>query len=95
MKFPNIEGNLTEQQIQQYLCSNHILYQKIQPGITSQHVFTHQKWIMVSYHIILKEKWKKGEWIYLPLSVIQKDYAIPTAFQPFLNDLIQQENIKF
>ena len=82
-EFPNIEGNLSKDKIKKYLQNEKIPYTSIQKFISNTHIFTHQKWNMTSYLIESKKAQKEGK----ELSEIKKEYAIPTAFQPFLKAL--------
>ncbi|MCI8347485.1 MAG: A/G-specific adenine glycosylase [Bacilli bacterium] len=86
-QFPNVEGTLTKTQVEAYLNSKRISYSKIKEFITYTHVFTHQKWKMISYYIELGKPIGNNQMLFLSIDKIIKDYAIPTAFQPFLKKL--------
>ena len=53
--------------------------------VTLRHIFTHKKWFMNSYYIELKKK--IDDYLWLPLEEIENNYAIPTAFMPFVQYL--------
>ncbi len=88
-EFPNIEGILTKNQVKDYLNSKKISYLKLQKFITNTHVFTHQKWKMISYYIELERPIENNQMLFLSIDRIIKGYAIPTAFQPFLKGIIE------
>ena len=76
-EFPNMEGNLSIQDIKKRI-PNII---KIHKGITNTHIFTHKKWFMKSYVISIQELDTSYHWV--SLKDIQNKYALPTAFMPF------------
>lgn len=91
-EFPNLEGKLSKKEVEEYLKSLNIKDTKIKRGISSKHIFTHQIWYLTSFEIELTNKpayftWKKIE-------EIKKDYAIPGAFKPFLEEIKNQEKHK-
>lgn len=86
-EFPNVEGHLTIKKIKNYLEEFYSLSLdkiKIKKSISTTHIFTHQKWKMISYIIEVEDLpnkiWKTEE-------EIIEEYAIPTAFQPFIKVL--------
>lgn len=88
-QFPNIEGIRTKKQVEDYLKSVNIAYLKIKKFITNTHIFTHQKWKMISYYIELERPIENNQMLFLSIDRIIKGYAIPTAFQPFLKGIIE------
>lgn len=77
-EFPNKPGFLTYLEIESFLSS----IQSIELGISNTHVFTHKKWFMNSYYIVVSTM--NSEYTWVPISLLETDYAIPTAFKPFL-----------
>ena len=57
----------------------------MEKGISYTHIFTHKKWSMKSYFIESREMDSTYTWV--SLQDIQKNYAVPGAFQPFLESL--------
>lgn len=88
-EFPNVEGNLTKSQVEQYLKRNHISSQKIIQFISHQHIFTHQQWKMSSYFVLLDHIIDDDDLFFLDADVLKTQYAIPTAFQPFLTEIFR------
>ena len=91
-EFPNLEGKLSKKEVEEYLKSLNIKDTKIKEGISSKHIFTHQIWYLTSFEIEVTNKpayftWKK-------IDEIKKDYAIPGAFKPFLEEIKSQEKHK-
>lgn len=86
--FPNLEGNYSLSDIKNYLENKDIKYKNIEEAPSYTHTFTHQKWEMKSYKIELENKWEEENIIFKDIETIKEEYAIPTAFQPFLKYLI-------
>lgn len=80
-EFPNIEGKLTKKDILERFST----VKKIEEGIENTHIFTHKKWYMKSYFI--KADILSLDYVWASLEEIKKEYAIPTAFMPFLEYL--------
>ena len=80
-EFPNIAGFLTYEEVRNLFPNS----TSIKLSITNTHVFSHKKWFMNSYLIEVKEEIEGYVW--LSISEIEKDYAIPTAFMPFFEYL--------
>lgn len=79
-EFPNKEGFTSTEEITKEYKTNFI-----KEGIHTTHIFTHKKWIMISYTIEVTEKDETYTW--LTLEEIEKEYALPTAFKPFFDYL--------
>lgn len=84
-EFPNIEGKYSLLELKEYLDKQKIIYEDVSTYISNKHIFTHQIWYMDSYIICLKEK--IDDYIWVTLEELKNVYAIPTAFQPFLQNL--------
>lgn len=84
-EFPNINSFLSQDEIRNYF--NGITY--IESALNSTHIFTHKKWNMKSYLIKVEDKLDGYEW--LSLKEIEENYAIPTAFKPFLEYIRNKE----
>ncbi len=91
-QFPNIENLLTLSQAKSYLKNLNISAPKIEKSISYTHIFTHKKWNMSSYIVMLDEKPIFNEAEFVSFEDLEKIYAIPTAFQPFKNAL--KEKVK-
>lgn len=83
-EFPNIEKELSIQDIKEWL-SEKKATGKIYKSITHQHIFTHKIWNMKSYKIYIDHELTEYTWVNIKQA--KKEYAIPTAFQPFLKEL--------
>jgi len=88
-EFPNISGIFTKEEVLQYLTDCSIPVSFITPSISHNHVFTHLTWQMNSFIIQVEEKC--ADYLWVDLSSITHDYALPGAFQPFLNVLLENE----
>ena len=80
-EFPNEKGFLTYDEVKEII--PYILNIKL--SITNTHIFTHKKWYMNSYMITVEKEF--GDYLWLPISEIEKNYAIPTAFMPFFHEI--------
>ena len=54
-------------------------------SISNTHIFTHKKWNMISYIIEVSQKDSSYTWV--SLEQLTNEYAIPSAFQPFLKEI--------
>lgn len=80
-EFPNKEGFLTSDEVSKII-PNTI---KIEKGISNTHIFSHKKWFMNSYHIEVNKKMNEYRWV--SLEEIEKEYALPTAFMIFFEEI--------
>ena len=92
-EFPNLDGKYRSSDIKKYLDNHNIKYDSIEKSISYTHVFTHQKWHMIAYRIKLKEKLRDTKIIMKDIEIIREEYAIPTAFQPFLQSFDSRQKI--
>lgn len=90
-EFPNISGSYKKEEVSRYLTECAMKTESIVQSISYTHIFTHVKWQMGSYIIKVSEESKK--YIWKDLKEIKKDFAIPSAFQPFLN-VLEKEVLK-
>lgn len=81
-EFPNIEKKLTIEELKEELKRKNYNPKSIATYISYKHVFTHQIWHMESF-LIEVEKKQEGVWV--TQKELKEKYALPTAFQPFLN----------
>ena len=91
-EFPNLEGKLTKKDVEKYLQSLNIKYKSIKKVKTNKHIFTHQIWHLTSFEIELIKKVEGFTWEVV--AKIKKEYAIPGAFQPFLEEINKEKNHK-
>ncbi len=78
-EFPNSNGILNKKTVQNMFAG------KVEKAIESSHIFTHKKWIMISYLIEVKEMDSSYRWV--PISQIDEEIAVAGAFKPFLDYL--------
>ena len=77
-EFPNEPGFLTYDEIKEKFKNSTF----IKIGITNTHLFSHKKWFMNSYFIEVQDQ--MNEYVWATIEEIESNYAIPTAFMPFL-----------
>lgn len=78
-EFPSYQGFFSKKKVEEMFST------KIQEGISNTHIFTHKKWIMKSYCIDVDNLIEEYTWV--SLNDIEYQYALPTAFKPFLEYL--------
>lgn len=89
-EFPNLEGKYSSSDIKNYLDNRNIKYSSVEKSVSYTHVFSHQKWDMISYKIKLKEELNEVDIIMRDIKEVSEEYAIPTAFQPFFQNLVKE-----
>lgn len=82
-QFPNEENHFNHKQLEEYLTANKMQSSKIEKSISYTHIFTHKKWNMCSYLIEVDKKIELDGIIWVSLEELEREYALPTAFQPF------------
>ena len=87
-EFPNQPGFLSPIEVKELFLDS--IY--LEKGISNIFNFTHKKWFMQSYKIEVKEKINQYTWA--SLDDIVKNYAIPTAFMPFVEDLKRNKEME-
>lgn len=91
-QFFNIKNKMSFSQVQKYLNEENIPFSGIEKAISYTHIFTHKKWNMHSYFILLEDKIEFDDIIWVSLEDLDNIYAIPTAFQPFKKYLKERLN---
>lgn len=92
-QFPNMENHLSKKELEEYLEINKISPFKVKKSMSYTHIFTHKKWSMCSYLISLDKKIElENISCWVNLEELEKEYALPTAFQPFKKFL--EEEVK-
>ena len=84
-EFPNIEGKMDLQDVDHFLKDQNIEFDNIQQSISYKHVFTHQVWYMQAYEIQVSKE--LNDFLWVTIMDLEKNYAIPGAFQPFLEEI--------
>lgn len=84
--FPQLEGNITKKELVSYLEKNQISYSNIEEEINYTHIFTHKKWKMKSYKVVLKDI-NNLPYPFYSKEEIQKHHALASAYKPFLDAL--------
>lgn len=80
-EYPNLEGFLTIDELKKRYPSS-----LISPLKESSHIFSHIKWNMKGYQIIVKEK-PEGPFLWVEKEELFKNYSIPTAFHSYTDYL--------
>lgn len=87
-ELPNLEGNYTKEEIVEILeeYENIIEMTELGPG---KHIFSHIEWHMQGYKIVLKNKIKTQEYVWVNSEECRENYAIPTAFSQYTKRIFQ------
>lgn len=91
-EFPNILGKMNLHQVKDFLKNHDVAFLSVLKSISYKHVFSHQIWHMQAYEVILSEPLSAFLWV--TVEELEAKYAIPGAFQSFLKELRNVENIK-
>lgn len=86
-EFPNVLGSKSIFEIKD-LSSEFGKVFDIQKSITYTHVFTHRKWKMQAYFVFLESVNCRS--LFYSISDIEEQFALPTAFSPFLYQLKEE-----
>ena len=78
-EFPNILGEVTEQEIPQILKQWNIQFKNLKMKKSAKHIFTHIEWDMIAYEIEVKNK--NTIWTWVTEQEMEKQYPLPTAFK--------------
>lgn len=97
-QFPMLSGDYSLDEVEQYLNDCGCEISTLRPAISYIHVFTHKKWKMSSYSIEIDFQSNDftqdvGKYNWVSLEELISKYAIPSAFLPFLNFLIDNSRI--
>ncbi len=85
-EFPCVDGQLTKQEVIEYLHKSGIDVIRIEPLLDAKHIFTHKEWHMRGYAVRVDElqdsEAKKG-FLFVDRMEIEKDYPIPSAYSAY------------
>lgn len=84
-ELPNVEGHLDEKGALDLVESMDLMPLRIRPLGEAKHIFSHVEWRMVGYQIRVhrSEGTQQGDMIFADYGEVQRDYAIPSAFDAF------------
>ena len=77
-EFPNRNGFFTYSDVKKEFTN----CQSLHIAITNTHIFTHKKWNMKSYFLEVSAPLPEYTWA--TICELEENYAIPSAFAPFL-----------
>ena len=78
-EFPNVLGEVTEQEIPQILKQWNIQFKNLKMKKSAKHIFTHIEWDMVAYEIEVKNK--NTIWTWVTEQEMENQYPLQTAFK--------------
>lgn len=86
-QFPNEEGQRNEQEAMKLAEQMGFVPKRIERMLAYTHCFSHVEWDMNGYFFECREESKNKKWV--SLEEVQQEYAIPSAFQPFLKMILE------
>lgn len=84
-EFPNVEGKLVKEEIEEVLKNWNLQAKKIQKAGTHHHIFSHVEWDMVGFKVSAENMNDKFIWV--EKQELWEKYAIPGAFSKFREKL--------
>lgn len=98
-EFPNEKGHLSEEEVLKLIVNMSLSPIRIQKLEPSKHIFTHKEWHMIGYvihvcepefsktreSIDVKDLKPKNDYIFIDVQEVKDNYAIPSAFQAYVN----------
>lgn len=84
-QLPNKEGYLSRTEVEAYLKKMGLSPLRILPLASSKHIFTHLEWQMKGFLVFVPENNTHYTWV--NYQDLKKDYALPTAFKKYEEEL--------
>ena len=88
-ELPALEGALSPDAVRQALGVRGWQMEKLLSLHPAKHIFTHVEWRMTGYYVELAEP--PAELTFVTPSALREEYALPSAFRPFLSVLEDEE----
>ncbi len=85
-QFPNVEGNLTGEDVRRLLESMGGQVACLEPAGKAKHIFSHVEWHMTGYLVTLEHA--IDSYIFVDRDELREKYPIPNAFSVYRNVLI-------
>ena len=82
-QLPNTEDFLDEVAAIAYLQKAGLEPLELEKIVHANHIFTHIHWDMRCYYIAVRAA--AGDYTWVPLEEVRRDYALPTAFRQFFD----------
>ena len=83
-ELPNVEGELSEEEVLSYVKSCQLQPLFIQKLEDSKHIFTHKEWHMTGYAVRVEELEKEtAGMLFVEREIIEREYPIPAAFAAY------------
>lgn len=88
-ELPNVEEHLNEKEVLDLVRSMDLVPLRIRPLGEAKHVFSHVEWRMLGYQVRVQqlEGKQQGDMIFAGHTEVQRDHAIPSAFDAFVGDI--------
>jgi len=90
-EFPCLEGHLSSDKVVEWLRGEGLSVIRIEPLMSSKHIFTHKEWHMIGYDVRvdeLAEKKENSDIIFVERSEAREKYAIPSAYKAYLKNFL-------
>lgn len=96
-EFPNIEGHLEKEAVQALVRHQGLQLQKIEELPKATHIFTHIKWLLGGYLLVVKDgttAFPADEFAWASRQELLTKYALPSAFRGYQEYLLSGESLK-
>lgn len=90
-EFPHLPGTLSAEEAVNTLNERGFTVYAIQSTRAAKHVFTHIEWRMTGYVAIVSKEPPAADYQWVSKTDLEEQYAVPTAFKPFLPYLHQTD----
>lgn len=90
-EFPCLDGHLSGDEVVEWLKKEGLSVIRIEPLMSSKHIFTHKEWHMIGYDIRVDElapKKADNGMIFVERGEARDKYAIPSAYRAYLNNFL-------
>ncbi len=89
-ELPNVDRKMSQKEVLAYLKEHGLEALKVSELDSAKHIFSHIEWHMISYQITLDDFFDTEEYLWADLKDLNEKYAIPSAFQVYI-DLVKQK----
>lgn len=82
-EFPNLEGHLSEAQIEEHIREAGAYPAKIEPLPAARHIFSHVEWHMIGYRVSLESGTVRDGCLMVEQEALKTRYPVPNAFKAY------------
>lgn len=82
-EFPNEDSMLSDTKMQERLMKWQVQNYKMDETRKAKHIFSHVEWHMAGFYVECQQKPKIENLVWIDREILEKEYAIPAAFEAF------------